>query len=149
MIVNPNVTVVYQCLGVKTTKILYVAFINNFDDEIHANMSINGTSYNMSVPCGKWGCFSQCDISEKKCNGEPIIKFVEFPINYAISISFRSKCACVDYHTSTFPNAFPINAYNINMNEIYGICNPKCSDEIRFYPGFPLCFDNQCHPCRY
>lgn len=140
---NPNVTIVYQCIGIKMIKIYYVAVLNPFDDDAHVRVALVGPNHSMIIPKGKWGVFTSCNITSRKCEGEPVIANIDFPVNTYVNVNIGCNGHNINQNIEQFPSAFPMNAYNYSVGEIYGICNVGCGDELRFYPNFPLCFDNK------
>lgn len=127
-----NTTVVYQFVGFNSVKVIYIIFTNNLCDSVSVSLNIRGYSsvYLSELEVGKLGAFTSIDLSGNK---ELKTVHVDVPVNYMMSISFSGPEVSISKEIPTLPNSFPINAYNIDTNEVYPICNVNCIDEIRCY----------------
>lgn len=128
-----NTTIVYQYVGYNAVRVLYVTFMNNLCENVSVNFDIRGVKnvYMTDIlPC-KIGVFTTVEITSKIPDIKKI--HVDIPINNRMDISFSGSTVRISQDIPNLPNSFPINAFNLDTNEIYPICNIGCLDEIRFY----------------
>lgn len=134
-----NTTLVYQYVGCNSAKVIYVTFMNNLCEKVDVNFDIRGRKniYMNDLEPGKIGVFTCCEITSKIPDVRKV--FVEIPINNTLDISFNGSKIRISQDIPRLPNSFPINAFNLDTNEIYPIRNIGCLDEIRFYDVYKCC----------
>lgn len=134
-----NTTIVYQYIGYNASKILYIVFMNNLCENVNANLDIRGYKnvYINVVEPGNIGVFTSCDITSKKDDYKKV--YVDIPVNNTLDISFGGATVRISQDIPRLPNSFPINAFNLDTNEIYPIYNIGCLDEIKLYNAPHFC----------